>query len=331
MSPTCSACWSRALALRARQPTRRTTLRVGAVTTAGEYLVAPLLRTFREAHPRARDHAARRQPQERVPAPVDHDVDLAITGRLPEELPSDGRAVRPERIRADHRARRTHWRPHARWRSKELGERPWILREPGSGTRTLCEEYLAAHGLRPSPHPRLKRRHQAGRWRSASASPCSRGSRSSSSLSSGCWPPSTSAADCPSAPGTSYTPRSVRCAARLGRSGVPRIRRRPSGAAQSRWPAPLSRGEHLGQAAPRALRRARRARAGRSPPGVEAHQADPPDRRGARTEAAADLDAVLAQHPRLHRLAVDALGHTDRGQRRQLVARVGQQLEPRAR
>jgi DNA-binding transcriptional LysR family regulator len=31
----------------------------------------------------------------------------------------------------------------------ELGQRPWLLREPGSGTRTLCEEYLASHGLEP--------------------------------------------------------------------------------------------------------------------------------------------------------------------------------------
>jgi DNA-binding transcriptional LysR family regulator len=31
----------------------------------------------------------------------------------------------------------------------EVTQRPWLLREPGSGTRTLCEEYLASHGLSP--------------------------------------------------------------------------------------------------------------------------------------------------------------------------------------
>jgi DNA-binding transcriptional LysR family regulator len=42
--------------------------------------------------------------------------------------------------------------PLARRRSvpiKELEERPWLLREEGSGTRTMTEEILAAHGLNP--------------------------------------------------------------------------------------------------------------------------------------------------------------------------------------
>jgi len=32
---------------------------------------------------------------------------------------------------------------------EEVAQRVWLLREPGSGTRTLCEEYLASHGLTP--------------------------------------------------------------------------------------------------------------------------------------------------------------------------------------
>jgi DNA-binding transcriptional LysR family regulator len=34
-------------------------------------------------------------------------------------------------------------------RLEELGERPWLLREEGSGTRTLTEDFLASHDLRP--------------------------------------------------------------------------------------------------------------------------------------------------------------------------------------
>jgi len=30
-----------------------------------------------------------------------------------------------------------------------LAERPWLLRERGSGTRTMVEDYLAEHGLAP--------------------------------------------------------------------------------------------------------------------------------------------------------------------------------------
>ena len=33
---------------------------------------------------------------------------------------------------------------------EELESRPWLLREPGSGTRTLCEEFLASRGIEPS-------------------------------------------------------------------------------------------------------------------------------------------------------------------------------------
>jgi DNA-binding transcriptional LysR family regulator len=32
---------------------------------------------------------------------------------------------------------------------EELATRPWLVREPGSGTRILCEDYLAEHGIRP--------------------------------------------------------------------------------------------------------------------------------------------------------------------------------------
>jgi DNA-binding transcriptional LysR family regulator len=31
----------------------------------------------------------------------------------------------------------------------ELSDRPWLLREPGSGTRTLNEQFLADHGINP--------------------------------------------------------------------------------------------------------------------------------------------------------------------------------------
>jgi DNA-binding transcriptional LysR family regulator len=33
---------------------------------------------------------------------------------------------------------------------EELESRPWLLREPGSGTRTLCEEFLASRGIEPN-------------------------------------------------------------------------------------------------------------------------------------------------------------------------------------
>jgi DNA-binding transcriptional LysR family regulator len=123
-------------------------LRIGAVTTAGEHLVAPLLRTYREAHPdlEVTLHVGNREDVfQRL---VGHEVDLAITGRFPEELSVDGRPFAPNEFvlitaPGDPLATRRGVAV------AELAKRTWILREPGSGTRRLCEEYLAAHGLRP--------------------------------------------------------------------------------------------------------------------------------------------------------------------------------------
>ena len=165
----------------------RRTLRVGAVTTAGEFLIAPLLRTFRDAHPELEItlHVGNR---ENVFALLlTHDLDLAITGRPPEELALHARAFAPNEfvlITAPSD-------PLVKVQSvgvEELGERPWLLREPGSGTRTMCEEYLAAHAL----SPRILTLGANG---------------AISSLSSACWPRLASAADCPNGLGMSYTRR----------------------------------------------------------------------------------------------------------------------------
>src|SRR5690349_14605605 len=123
-------------------------LRIGAVTTAGEHLVASLLRTYREAHPELEItlHVGNRQDVfQRL---VDHEVDLAITGRFPEELSVDGRPFAPNEFvlitaPGDPLAGRREVAV------EELAQRTWILREPGSGTRRLCEEYLAGRDLRP--------------------------------------------------------------------------------------------------------------------------------------------------------------------------------------
>jgi DNA-binding transcriptional LysR family regulator len=123
-------------------------LRIGAVTTAGEHLVAPLLRTFREAHGDLEItlHVGNREDVFR--RLLAREVDVAITGRLPNDGALHGRAFATN----DFVLIAAPDDPLAKGRSvpvQELAGRPWLMREPGSGTRTLVEEYLTANELTP--------------------------------------------------------------------------------------------------------------------------------------------------------------------------------------
>jgi DNA-binding transcriptional LysR family regulator len=79
---------------------------------------------------------------------TEHAVDVAITGRVP-----DGTRLHAEPF-AEHQfviiTASSDPLAKRRWVApEELGRRPWLLREPGSGSRAMGEEYLAAHGLEP--------------------------------------------------------------------------------------------------------------------------------------------------------------------------------------
>ena len=124
-------------------------LRISAVTTAGEYVVPQLIQAFRERRPEVEislDVGNRELVFQRV---LDHKVDVAVTGRIPDEDRLVGVDFADNEFSlitaaGDPLARR-------RWVAiEELESRPWLLREPGSGTRTLCEEFLASRGIAPS-------------------------------------------------------------------------------------------------------------------------------------------------------------------------------------
>ena len=125
------------------------TLRISAVTTAGEYLVPQLIQAFRERRPEVEislDVGNREGVFQRV---LDHKVDVAVTGRIPDDERLVGVDFADNEFvlitSADDRL--------ARRRSvgiEELATRPWLLREPGSGTRTLVEEFLSSRGIEPT-------------------------------------------------------------------------------------------------------------------------------------------------------------------------------------
>lgn len=136
-------------AAREAEEARPATLRISAVTTAGEYLVPQLIQAFRERRPDLEislDVGNRELVFQRV---LDHRVDVAVTGRIPDDERLEGVDFAHNEFvlvtsAGDPLAKR-------RWVAvEELAARPWLLREQGSGTRTLCEEFLASRGIEPT-------------------------------------------------------------------------------------------------------------------------------------------------------------------------------------
>ena len=93
-------------------------LRIVAVATAAEFVVPSLLRAFTQSHPEINltlEVANRDSVFDRV---LEHEVDVAIAGRPPDDERIAGNAFLAERDRADRRARR-----RARRRPRRYGPR----------------------------------------------------------------------------------------------------------------------------------------------------------------------------------------------------------------
>lgn len=123
-------------------------LQIAAVTTAAESFVPPLMRAFSQQRPDIELTLAVGNREDVLARVRSHAVDVAFSGTPP----TDGGLV-AEPLRDNEivciAAPDDPARGHGRLMPADLGERCWLLREPGSGTRALNEQFLAQHGLAP--------------------------------------------------------------------------------------------------------------------------------------------------------------------------------------
>jgi DNA-binding transcriptional LysR family regulator len=123
-------------------------LRIAAVTTAAESFVPQMMRDFARAHPEVElilDVGNRAHVIESV---LRHTADVAISGTPPGDDRLLAEPLGENRIICitSPEDPATLGKPHA---AAELAGRAWLLREPGSGTRALNEQFLADRGLAP--------------------------------------------------------------------------------------------------------------------------------------------------------------------------------------
>jgi LysR family transcriptional regulator, low CO2-responsive transcriptional regulator len=123
-------------------------LRIAAVTTAAEHIVPQLVQEYSARRPELTLTLDVGNRQRVFRELASHRADVAIGGRPPPNGQLSGEPFLDNPILLITAS----GDPLARRRSVpvgELGMRPWLLREPGSGTRTMTEEFLARHELSP--------------------------------------------------------------------------------------------------------------------------------------------------------------------------------------
>lgn len=142
-----------AVATRAEADAETGTLRLAAVTTAGEHVVPAVLAGFRAAHRGVEIGLEVGNRTAIAGLLASHRVDLAVGGRpspaarfvvlaeRPHELvvvaaPTDGAPGQPGPCAVEVSA-------------EDLGRRTWLVREPGSGTRATADELLTELALSP--------------------------------------------------------------------------------------------------------------------------------------------------------------------------------------
>jgi DNA-binding transcriptional LysR family regulator len=124
-------------------------LQIIAVTTAAESFVPPLMQAFSEEHPDIKLTLAVGNQQEVLQRLIGHSVDVAIAGKPRSDERLIAEALTDNEI-ACITAPGDPGIADAPIDSAQLEGRTWLLRELGSGTRRLNEQFLADRGLDPT-------------------------------------------------------------------------------------------------------------------------------------------------------------------------------------
>lgn len=123
-------------------------LQIAAVTTAAESFVPDLMRAFSERHPEVELALVVGNNEEVLGRVLTHQDDVAIAGRPPGTDRIIAEPIMENEIVCitdpEDAAATSGPVP-----ASSLSGRPWLLRERGSGTRTLNERFLAERGLAP--------------------------------------------------------------------------------------------------------------------------------------------------------------------------------------
>lgn len=134
-------------ALGEMQNLRRGRLRIGASMTIGVYLAPPLLAQFRRQCPELEIEFLIGNTDAIQKKLLDRELDIGLTegpGQWEEELTS-------QTFRWDDLVVIGAPAAPASMPVAVLARQPWVMREPGSGTRAVVEDALAAVGLHPHP------------------------------------------------------------------------------------------------------------------------------------------------------------------------------------
>ena len=124
-------------------------LRISAVTTAGEYLLAPILKGFRMRHPNVQLWMQVGNQASVFESLTSHQADIGIGGRPSRDGDIEGEPFLENRLMVvaspDHRLASKGW-----FDPSELSGETWLLRESGSGTRHNTEEFFNETGIESS-------------------------------------------------------------------------------------------------------------------------------------------------------------------------------------